>query len=279
MSNDDHTLLEYAIKLAPLFHEICPVECAIGVTDTEKFLAYLPSEKIKIAAKPGMTLPEASASSKAMRSGQLVTTAIPKEIYGESLSSRGIPIQNEHGKIIGAMMLAISTEAKVTLEQAAISVADSTEQVSSTTEELAESAAELAQGMSLLKQAEKEILAQVNQTDEILRFINKITADSNLLGLNAAIEAARAGEQGRGFAVVAEEIRKMALTSTENVQSIKDILAAIQNQIEDIGSKIIALSNVSERQASASEEIAASISELSSSAKSVNEVANNLYKM
>jgi methyl-accepting chemotaxis protein len=177
------------------------------------------------------------------------------------------------------MMLAISTEAKDTLEHAATRVADSTEQVSSTTEELAASATELAQGMSLLKQAEKEILAQVNQTDDILKFINKITADSNLLGLNAAIEAARAGEQGRGFAVVAEEIRKMALTSTENVQSIKEILVAIHDQMEDIGRKITALSDVSERQASASEEIAASISELSTSAKSVNEVANNLYKM
>lgn len=279
MNSNDHILLEYAMKLAPLFHEISPVECAIGITDTEKFLAYLPSEKIKIAANPGMALPEASASSKAMRSGQLVTTAIPKEVYGESLSSRGIPIKNEHGEIIGAMMLAISTEAKETLEHEATKVADSTEQVGSTTEELAASAAELAQGMSLLKQAEKEILAQVSQTDEILKFINKITADSNLLGLNAAIEAARAGEQGRGFSVVAEEIRKMAISSTENVQSVKEILLAIHDQMEDIGNKITVLSTVSERQAAASEEIAAFIAELSTSAKSVNEVANNLYKI
>jgi len=91
--------------------------------------------------------------------------------------------------------------------------------------------------MGELLMSMERIAEHSNQVSNIVKIIDEISSQTNLLSLNASIEAARAGEHGRGFAVVAQEIGKLA---NECAEAAKNSTILINKTLEVVekGSKL-----------------------------------------
>ena len=127
--------------------------------------------------------------------------------------------------------------------------------------------------------AVKETVAAMKSIAGKIGIIDDIAYQTNLLALNAAIEAARAGEHGKGFAVVAAEVRKLAERSQVAAQEIGELASGSVEKAESAGKLLDQIVPAISKTSDLVQEIAAASSEQSSGVSQVNTAMGQLNQI
>lgn len=93
------------------------------------------------------------------------------------------------------------------------------------------------QAMNKIVQAMQNIKESSGEIHKIIKLIDGIAFQTNLLSLNASVEAARAGIHGKGFSVVADEVRNLATRSSAAVRESESVIDRSLVAIQD-GEKV-----------------------------------------
>lgn len=254
-------LLDCFMKVAPLLKELNMSDVAIVVAEakTKKILCYVPGETIKLPIKPGDTAHDTSVVMESIIKKQKIVRKIGKEIFGFPYLGVALPLFEDDNVLLGAVSVNISLSKQDKVLEMADDMEKSINETSAVMEKFAAEAQELLAISDSLSNHSNDLNNNAKKTDNILKMIEKIASQTNLLGLNASIEAARVGDKGRGFDVVANEIRKLSKNSSSSIQQINSILASLVETSKEISSTVSNIREISHVQASGSQEISNSI--------------------
>jgi methyl-accepting chemotaxis protein len=166
-------------------------------------------------------------------------------------------------------------ETSASVEQMSASINQNTENAKVTEGISAKASTDANEGGTAVVQTVEAMKSIANK----ISIIDDIAYQTNLLALNAAIEAARAGEHGKGFAVVAAEVRKLAERSQVAAQEIGELASNSVGTAEKAGKLLEEMVPNINKTSDLVQEITAASQEQSSGASQINVAMNQMSQI
>jgi predicted nucleic acid-binding Zn-ribbon protein len=274
----EHKIVQAFETFAPVIANMLPEGGMLCLSTAEKFAKRQGSEKFDMPdIQIGTSVRAGSTQDIAFKQKKLITQEIDEALYGVPISSTTAPLIDENtGAVLGGFSVILPRKLAKDLKALANSLDEGLTGVSASIQQITSATNDVSGNQSHLHAEISKVKGQLDNINNVMRFIKEIADETNMLGLNAAIEAARVGEAGRGFGVVAEEIRKLSEASKKTVIEIKELTQQIEESINATAGASESTLAVTEETSAAVQEVNATIEEMTSLANTLTETAASL---
>lgn len=151
-------------------------------------------------------------------------------------SSEEVAIGAQNISTASASLSIGGTEQASSIEELTASINEIYEQTTINGESVSEAVKLVGEAQAKVNSGDQEMQKMLGCMDDInnssqnigniIKVIDEIAFQTNVLALNASVEAARAGEHGKGFAVVAGEVRNLSIRTAEAVKQTSNLIEA-----------------------------------------------------
>jgi hypothetical protein len=272
MSSLDINSMDVVIAMAPVLHTILvlrePTCLLVCSRDEVLYSAY--SHDFDLGIRKGDFVNPKWVVASALQSEKPNTKMVDlaNSTLGIAYMGYAAPIFNKDGILIGALSWYTTTheeEIKRELEEVNLAM----NEIDASGHMIADASMTLVNEGENLSDLSIELHNRYKHMSTASQLLHEISSKTQMLGLNAAIEAARAGDAGRGFTVVAQEVRHLADNAKTSTSEIDEQIKFIRHVIQSVQDNAVNNSTLSE-------EITASIEELTNSITAVRQAVSKI---
>lgn len=230
-------------QVAPFINDLTVNDIGVTIADREKYIDFIPGNKVPMLVHSGEMIPEGTVVKECMRQGKRVVKKVPADVLGFPYIACGVPVV-ENDVIVGAISFVLSIEKQERVLHIAEELSNGLKEVSKSSEFIVDESDKLVKINEELLSISEKLNKYIKETDDILKLMENISRQTNLLGINASIEASRIGAAGKGFEVVANEIRQLAKHTSDSITKIEDIFENIKETSSNQGRIIEEINNI-----------------------------------
>lgn len=220
--------LLYCFKqIGPYLNDLTISDTGLYVSNKEKLVYVIHADTVKLPVEAGSYIPQGSVLDECTSTNRIVRKKVPASVQGVPYICCGVPIR-ENNELVGGVAFVTSINQQEKVLELASDLSEGLSEVNSSSQNIEDDSEKMVNVYKELFDLSETLNGYINETDSVLKLIENLARQTNLLGLNASVEAARAGAAGKGFSVIANETRRLAISTSDSAKKIDAIFDRIK---------------------------------------------------